>query len=124
MSVQRIIANPVVSTATIANGAALSSAIALGGRTYFAFSMPAAWTTAAITFLASSEEGGTYLPVYKEDGTELSISSSNAAVDRAISFGATTLSYLAPFKYIKLRSGVAATPVNQGAARTFIIHTK
>lgn len=123
-NVQRVIANPVVSTCKILNGASESSAIALGGRVYFAFTTPAAWTTAAITFLASNEEAGTYSPVYTDGGTELTVASGNVAAGRNITLSSSNMNYLAPFKFIKLRSGVAATPVNQGADRTFIIHTK
>ena len=124
MSVQRIIANPVVSTATIPKDAAITGAIPIGGRTYFGFSTPATWTAAAITFLASDEEAGTYRPVYTDGGTELTVASANVAVDRNISMSPSNMNYLAPFKFIKLRSGVAATPVDQAAARVFIIHTK
>ena len=122
-NVQRIIANPVVIQASIANGESQSGAIPIGGRTYVAITVSPQWTAAALTFLASNEEGGTFLPVYKEDGTELTIASANVVVSRNIGLGAL-MQYLSPFKFIKLRSGTAATPVNQDAARPFLIHTK
>ena len=122
-NVQRIIANPVVIQASIANGESQSGAIPIGGRTYVAITVSPQWTAAALTFLASNEEGGTFLPVYKEDGTELTIASANVVVSRNIGLGAL-MQYLSPFKFIKLRSGTAATPVNQAAARPFLIHTK
>lgn len=122
-NVQRIIANPVVIQASIANGESQSTAIPLGGRTYVAITVSPQWTAAALTFLASNEEAGTFLPVYKEDGTELTIASDNVVVSRNIGLGAL-MQYLSPFKFIKLRSGTAATPVNQAAARPFLIHTK
>ena len=122
-NVQRIIANPVVIQASIKLGEALSTVIPLGGRTYMAITVSPEWTEAALTFLASNEEGGTFLPVYKEDGTELTITSANVVASRNIGMGAL-MQYLSPFKYIKLRSGTAASPVNQAAARPFLIHTK
>jgi hypothetical protein len=123
-SIQRVIANPVVIPASIKLGESQSSAIPMGGRTYIAITTPPAWTAAAVTFLASNEEGGTFLPVHKEDGTELTITSANFAVNRNIGLGTAFMQYLSAFKFIKIRSGNTATPVNQLAARPILIHTK
>lgn len=103
-----------VATATIASGASQSDVVDTQGHTSFMLLMPAAWTTAHITFLASDSPSGTFLKVMKQDGTELDV---NVAAS-----GAYALETLSPqlciARYIKLRSGTASVPVNQGAERT------
>lgn len=100
-----------IATPKIANGASESGAIQLDFETPLTIFMPAGWDTAALTFLASFD-GVTYGPL-KYEGTEVSIT---VAAGDAIT--------LDPFKFtrlpfIKLRSGTAATPVNQTADRVF-----
>lgn len=109
--------------ATIANGASQSDVIDLREYAIAAISMPAGWTTAALTFLASSTAAGTFLPVYDDAGTEVSIASANVVQDRVI-VNKAVLEQLAGLRYIKLRSGVAATPVNQGADRAITVVMK
>jgi len=103
-------------TTTIANGASQSAAIDLTdrGRLLLCIQMPAAWTAANITFLASND-GVTYGPVY-DQYLELTV------------YNVAALAYLAvPYwkfmgmRYLKIRSGTAGTPVNQGAGRTLTL---
>ena len=100
-------------TATIENGGSLSGAVDLGGRKLVAIVMPAAWDAAGLTFQASPD-GVTYFNVY--DG----------ATERGLTVAASYYSALAigdwvGFRFIKIRSGTAASAVNQTAARTLTL---
>lgn len=106
-----------VATATIASGQSLSGAIDLAGTVLFAIAMPAAWTTAALTFQAASTKDGTYGDVYGDDGIEVTIASGTAAGGRMI-VPAGILENLAPLRFLKVRSGTAGVPVAQGADRS------
>jgi hypothetical protein len=95
-------------TATIANGASLSGAVDIGGARLVALQIPPAWTAANITFTASTTLAGTYGPVRDVAGAELTLTG----------FAVNEVVYLSPaqtlgLRYIKVRSGTAALPVNQ-----------
>lgn len=106
-------------TLTIANGASQSDALELNTEKIIAIQLPDTWTAAALTFLASND-GTTYGPVYDDSGTEATIASANVVALRCV--GVDVLAgVLAGFRYLKLRSGTAASPVNQGAARTILV---
>lgn len=108
-------------TATIANGASLSGEIMIpDGIKHLAILMPAAWTAADLTFQASNESGGTYNNVYSDAEDEITV---QAAASRAISIDLNS-SALAPYQYLKIRSGTSAVAVNQGADRDIIIVLK
>lgn len=94
-------------TATIAS--TVSGAVDLTGYKNIAIQMPATWTTANLTF-QGSYDGITYYDVYDSAGNELIViaSASKCIVD---------IPELAPFRYIKIRSGTTGTPVAQGASR-------
>jgi hypothetical protein len=102
-------------TATIANGASLSGAIDLGTSRLLAIQMPAAWTAAALTFEASYD-GVTYAPVYDSAGTEISWT---VGASRLV-LNAAAAEWLG-VRYLKVRSGTSAAPVNQAADRTLKI---
>ena len=102
--------------AVIASGASLSGAIDLkaGRRTLVALQMPATWTAASLTF-AVSHDGTTYVPLYW-DGGEYTIEAAGGA---AASLGVSLEpSAFAGWPFVKVRSGTAASAVNQAAART------
>lgn len=102
----------IVVPATILSGASQSNEIDCRGYRLARLSLPGAWTAAAITFLAAPVSGGTFLPVYDDTGTEVSIASPAAST----SIGMSSLVLpLTGVQFIKIRSGVAATPVNQAA---------
>lgn len=101
--------------ATIAEGAALSNAVSLDGYKYFTILMPAQWTAASLTFQGSID-GTTYYNLYT-DGSEVTES---VAAGNAYAVNMNALAF-ASLKYLKIRSGTAATPVNQAAARTISI---
>lgn len=104
-----------VLTATIASGASLSGAVDLGsGGRAARIAMPAAWTTANLTFQASYD-GITYNNLYDKDGVEYT---AQAAASRSILLPVADWYGI---RYLKVRSGTSAAAVNQGAARSLII---
>jgi hypothetical protein len=104
----------VTRTATIANGASLSDAVQVDGAALVGIIMPAAWTAANLTLQASHDDS-TFNNVYDELGTEKTIVSSTSryiSLNPADYLGANSL---------KVRSGTAGTPVNQGGARSIVL---
>lgn len=69
-------------TATILINASLSDVLDVGGHKLAAIIMPAAWTTAGLSVVGCDTAGGTFLPVYDDLGTEITIT---AAASRIIS---------------------------------------
>ena len=109
--------------ATIAAAASQSNVINLSDYAIASIQMPGVWTAAAITFLACATETGTYLPVHDDAGTEVTIASTVAVVSRVI-VNTPVLEQLAGLRFIKIRSGVAATPVAQVAAAAIVVMLK
>lgn len=100
-------------TVVIENNGSLSGAVDLGGRKLVAIDMPSSWTAASLTFQASAD-GVTYDNLY--DG----------ATERALTVAASR--YLAQaigdwvgIRWLKVRSGTAASPVNQTAERVLTL---
>ena len=102
---------------TIESGQSLSSVARLRSEnltqlcTPTAILMPSAWTTAGLTFQVSVD-GTTFFNLYDDSGAEVSVST---AANRAVYIPAA---YFWGMRFLKVRSGTAAAPVNQGAART------
>lgn len=94
--------------ASILNGQSLSGAISLGGVRLFGLVMPAAWTAAVVTFQASFDNGATWVSMYDASGNELSVT---VGASRYVALDPV---YFAAVPMIRLRSGTAAAPVNQG----------
>ena len=107
-------------TVTIAAAASLSEAVDLRGMMLLAIFMPAAWDAAVLTFMGSPTLGGTYLPIYDDASNEVTVP---VAAGKAVAIDAALLK-LAPFRYIKIRSGTAATPVAQTAERKITVAGK
>lgn len=105
---------------TILNGASQSNALDIGITEHIGLIMPSAWTSAVITFLVCATADGTFQPLYNQAGTEVSLT---VAVDKAYSLE-TAAPMLAPWKYLKARSGTAGTPVNQGGDRILMFIVK
>lgn len=101
--------------ATIASGASLSDSMNLGGLRLFGIVMPAAWTAANLTFQASFDGGTTYVDMYDYNGLEVvaTTSTSRLIVLDPVVFAAIPL--------LKIRSGTAASAVNQGGDRTLTL---
>ena len=99
--------------ATIESGASLSGALNLGGRSLVGLKMPAAWTAASLTFEVSQEDAD-YVPLYW-NGAEYTIEAAGGA-DAGLGVSLEPAAF-AGWNYVKIRSGTAGTPVNQGAQR-------
>ena len=105
-------------TVTIASGTSLSGALVIGPDRPIAIGMPAAWTAASLTFEVSFDGGATWGPMYDKDGTEYTVVTD-----------ATRRIPLPPMDWagitnLKIRSGTAAVPVNQGADRVITMVTR
>jgi hypothetical protein len=102
----------VVKTATIANGESLSGAVELQGFKFFSIVMPAAWTTANLTF-QGSDDGVTFQDIYMNGAevVETVIAGKTYAIDQNILA-------LAAIPYLKIRSGTSASAVAQAAQRS------
>ncbi len=101
--------------AVIANGESLSGAVEINGD-LVGLKLPAAWTTGALTF-QGSVDGENFYDIY-DAATERTIASGAIVADR---FLAVKKEDWAAFSHIKIRSGTQASPVAQGAARTFVV---
>ena len=93
-------------TATIANAASLSDAVYLHGEVLVGIRMPAVWDAANLTFQVSMDDV-TYLNAYSQVGAEHVVT---AAASRHIWVDPTDF---AGYRWIKVRSGTAGTPVVQ-----------
>lgn len=106
---------PSAVTGAIASGQALSAAIVIDGKAS-ALQIPAAWTAAAITFQGSID-GTTFGDIY-DGATERTFASAQVVAGRML---ALNMADWLGFKAIRIRSGTAASPVNQAAARTLTV---
>lgn len=100
---------------TIASGQSLSNEVDLEGFSVVAIEMPGAWTAAGLSFQAASLRGGTHKDLYDDAGAEVQVS---AGASRVVAVTGADADALAPLRFIKIRSGTAATPVNQAAERS------
>ena len=111
-------ASPVViGPITIAAENSLSSEIDLNGASNIMIEMPVTFDGEVLTFQVSRTSGGTYKDVYDDKKVEVSIDvdiNTMVGVDlSALKMGAA--------RFLKIRSGPAATPVTQTAARELYI---
>ena len=107
-------------TATIANGQSLSGAVDLGAGSARAFALyvPSVWTgtTTSITFQASAD-GTNYGELYNDTGTEVTVTVTGVSTFVVFSQPVTWLG----IRYLKVRSGTAASPVTQGQSTAVIV---
>lgn len=105
---------PIQVTATILNGNSTSDTQNIKGYTLVALLIPAAWTSATITFQVSYD-GVTFYNLYQADGTEytLTVAASQAIVLPPSDF--------VSIDYIIIRSGTSGSPVTQGADRALTL---
>lgn len=121
-------------TLTIPSGAALSNIVDIKQFHAVAIFMPAAWDAAAITFLVGAADptaGADTTPalgaagmqsLFDDTGTEVSVT---AAASHTIGVGTQAKqAALMPARFLQIRSGNTATPVNQTASRTLILLCK
>lgn len=104
-------------TATIQNGQSLSQVIDLNNSVLTIIVMPAAWTSANLTF-QTSVDGSTWANLFDDSGNEISVT---VAQTRAVVL--TGVEWLG-IKLLKIRSGTAGSPVNQGAERDLTLITR
>jgi hypothetical protein len=100
---------------TILNGASLSSAINLENRILVGIIMPNAWTAAALTFQFSID-GVNYHDAYS---LTAALTATPAIANSFINIAKTATFDSA--RFLKIRSGTTASPVNQLADRTLTI---
>lgn len=100
-------------TCTIENGGSLSGAVDLGGRKLVAIVMPDTWTAAALTFQASPD-GTNFFNVY-DGATERSLTVA------ASYYSAFNIADWVGTRWLKIRSGTAASAVNQAGDRTLTL---
>jgi hypothetical protein len=105
---------------TIANNQALSDKKRLHGRRVVAIEMPDDWDTAEISFLSGSEEAA-LLPVYDDEGNEVTVT---VAADRVVSVTGWKADAIMSLDWLQLRSGTVGVPVNQSPARTLKLLVK
>lgn len=109
--------NTLAETVTIASGAAVSGALSLrdnrGTGRITGLLIPASWTTAALTFQGSLD-GENFFDIY-DASTERTVASGAVVADHFLSLDPDLWD---AFPFIKVRSGTAASPVNQAADRT------
>jgi hypothetical protein len=102
---------------TIPAGQALSAPIATVGYGVCLVLLPAAWTDAPLTLQGSLDQGdpAAWADLYDHLGNEVVLS---VAAGRALTLPPTLL---LGWRWLRLRSGLAAAPVNQAAARTLTL---
>lgn len=100
--------------ATIGSGESITSAINLAGRILCGVYVPAGWTAASLTF-QGSYDGTTFMDVYDSSGTE---EAASASASRYVAIN--HINFLG-LRFLKVRSGTSASPINQGAERTLVL---
>lgn len=113
----------------IANGAALSNEVDLGGHKVVAIQMPASWTAADLTLVArpgipdgrAGTSNDALQDVYDSADAEVVI---EAAAARYIVLDGVEREALDAIRVCKFRSGTTGVPVNQGAAREILLVTE
>lgn len=105
---------------TIANGQSLADVVQLDGQLLGSVRLPnsAGWTSANLTFAVSLDGGKTYGDLYV-DGTEYTITVPTGRTNASVFV--VEPRYFVSYTHVRVRSGTAATPVNQGGARALQI---
>lgn len=105
---------PATVAGTINSAASLSGTITLPGE-LVGILMPAAWTTANLTFQGSID-GTNFFDLYDDLGVEVT-----AQVAGSRFIGISNSSPFRGLRSIRIRSGSSATPVNQASARNLTV---
>ena len=99
--------------------ASLSTVLTKSHYKYMAIFLPSTWTTAAITFVGCDTPDGTFNQLINStDVGEVIIAS--VAASKVIALDGECLEAMVTIPYIKLRSGTAVAPVDQGAENVSI----
>ena len=107
--------------AVIAAGQSLSGPCALGALTLVGISMPAAWSTAALTFQVSPDGGTTWQELY--DGAGNAVTVQAAAGQFVIPLAEPSYNWRG-INMVHVRSGTAGSPVVQSAGATINLVTR
>ncbi len=108
-------------TATIADGQSLSGEVDLGGHALVGLVIPSGWQTAtSITFQVASATGGTFVNLYDDAGNEVTVT---VAASRGVGCDAVA-GALAPWRFIKVRSGTSGSAVAQAGGDTITLVLK
>lgn len=99
----------------IASGASLSAAVPIGDHVPVGIAMPSGWDAAGLTFQVSSDGGTTWNELYDSSGNETTLT---VALGRYIPLDPTVWIGI---NHIKIRSGTAASAVNQTADRSLTL---
>ncbi len=83
--------------------------------------MPSGWDAADMTFQVSNSLDGNFRNLYSDDGNEVAV---KVAASRAVGFDCDMAHILGPWRFVKVRSGTAASPVTQSAERVIELVTK
>jgi hypothetical protein len=108
---------PEVKSVTISTGSSLSPGVDLDGLTLVAIVMPSTWDGTTITFQVSPN-GTDWYNLHDAAGSEVALTvgpSRYIQLDWQRFLG---------IRYLRIRSGTAATPVNQTATRTLHLVTR
>jgi hypothetical protein len=108
-------------SAVIANGGSLSAGVDLRGYILCGISMPAAWTAADLSFQVAPSAAGTYQDVY---ALSASLDTEYVVQAAAGRFIPVTDGAFDGVEFLKVRSGLTAAAVIQGAERTIVLHLR
>lgn len=108
---------PVGDTLTIPNGGSVSPDMDLVNRTCVGLIMPAVFTAAALTIEVSVDRAAWIGVAFDDTGTQCNVVAS-PVVSCAYQLNAMGM---LPYRYIRIRSGTTASPVNQGQATTITV---
>ena len=97
----------------IADTDSFSSVIDLGNKRFFGLYIPSSFDGSAVTVYTSETTTGTFQPVYNEDDGAISFS-----VTAGRRYKATPTDYFMLQRYIKLKSGSAASGADTGYVYT------
>jgi hypothetical protein len=106
-----------VVTATIASGQSLSGAADCSAGRILRLATPDAWTTADISFQVADVVGGPYRNAYTLEGQQIAIP---CRAGRCIIIETVEGTQFTG-AFVKIRSGLAETPVVQAAERIFSV---
>lgn len=121
-----------VLSATILANQSISEGVDLGTNQLFALEIPTTFNATTLTFQAKSkgsndlgddnpEDQETWRNVYDTSGTEISVT---VAAGRMVVPTAAIASALAPLRYIRIRVGTSAAPVNINPGAVVKVITK
>lgn len=117
-----VVTFPKVRVASIAIGTATSGEVDLQGSVLTGIYTPSVLTNSTLTILAATVSGGTFAAIYNDAGTAVAITVATNA-SRSIGLDTNAIS-VAPWRFIKIQTGTAASSATEAAARTFFLVTK